>query len=86
MILSFPIALPRKGTQVYHSDNVSVSLTIADQVQYFFAHQPLVLSIVLAYALLSMIVYWFTSGRGFLISMVSSFFYLIPMMLHLARA
>ncbi len=66
--------------------NVSVDISPLDQFRYFLAHQPPVLTLVLAYALVCILLYWVTRGRGFLIAMISGVFYLCPMIMHMASS
>jgi hypothetical protein len=71
---------------MYHADNVAFYISPLEQVQYYFSHQPAILSLVLAYALACLLLYWVTRGRGFLIAMASGVFYLFPMIMHMASA
>ena len=67
-----------------HAVELAVYVSPLEQFRYFLAHQPAVLSLVLAYALGCALFYWVTRGRGFLVAMVSGAFYLCPKVMRLA--
>ena len=69
---------------MYHTDNLIVYVSPLEQFRYFLVHQPAVLSIVLTYALACMLLFCLTRGKGFLVTMVSSVCYLVPMIMHAA--
>ena len=66
--------------------HITMYVSPLEQFTYFLAHQPPVLSIVLAYAVACLILFWITRGKGFLIAMGSGAFYLCPMIMHLASS
>ena len=61
---------------------VIVETSPLEQFRYFLAHQPPILGVVLAYAAVCLLLFWATRGKGYLISFLTSWLYLIPLWLH----
>ncbi len=64
------------------ASNVIVEVSLSEQVRYFFAHQPPMLGLVLAYAGVCAFMFWVTRSKGYLISFLTSWLYLVPMWMH----
>jgi hypothetical protein len=63
-------------------NNVSVQIPIIEQVQYFIAHQPPILGLILAYAGICLFMFWITRCRGYFISFLAAWLYLVPFVVH----
>jgi hypothetical protein len=64
------------------ANNVIVEVSLLEQFRYFLAHQPPILELVLAYAAVCLLMFWATRGRGYLISFLASWLYLVPFWVH----
>ena len=67
---------------MYQSNNVIVEVSLLEQTRYFFAHQPPILGLILAYASICLLMFWVTRGRGYLISFLTAWLYLVPLWMH----
>jgi hypothetical protein len=61
---------------------VVVDETIFEQASYFFAHQPPIFGVVVAYAAACFFMFHITRGKGYMIAGLTSWLYLIPMWMH----
>jgi hypothetical protein len=64
------------------ANNVVVYVSPLEQFRYFLAHQPPILGLVLAYAAVCLMLFWATRGKGYLISFLSAWLYLVPFWVH----
>jgi hypothetical protein len=64
------------------ANNVIVGVSPLEQVRYFLSHQPPILGLVLAYAGVCLLLFWATRGKGYLISFLSAWLYLVPFWVH----
>ena len=67
---------------MYTANNVIVEVSLLEQIRYFFAHQPPFLGLIVAYAAVCLFMFWVTRGRGYLVSFLASWLYLVPLWLH----
>jgi len=59
-----------------------VEISPLEQFQYFLSHEPPILGLVLAYATICALLFWATRGKGYLISFVTAWLYLVPFWVH----
>jgi len=67
---------------MYQTNNVIVEVSLLEQFRYFLAHQPPILGLILAYAAVCLLMFWVTRGRGYLISFLAAWLYLVPLWVH----
>jgi hypothetical protein len=62
--------------------NVIVYTPPLEQFRYFISHEPPILGLVLAYAAFCLLMFWATRGKGYMISFLASWLYLVPFWVH----
>ena len=67
---------------MYQSNNVVVEVSFIEQFRYFLAHQPPVLGLLLAYAAACLLLFWVTRSKGYLISFLTAWLYVLPVLFH----
>jgi hypothetical protein len=64
------------------ANNVVVDVSLIEQFRYFLSHEPPILGLILAYAMVCIFMFWVTRSRGYLISFLASWLYLVPFWVH----
>jgi hypothetical protein len=64
------------------SNTIVVEFSLLDQLRYFFAHQPVFIQMLIAYAVICLMLYWSTRCKGYIISFFAGFLYLVPFFVH----
>jgi hypothetical protein len=64
------------------TNNVVVYISPVEQIRDFVLRQPPMFGVVMTYAAICFLLFWVTRGKGYLISFLTAWLYLVPLWLH----